>query len=789
MHASSFQLQRLPTPIARSVFAQAHWLWVAPEVAPANGTLRFSCEFSWAGGPLAFHLSADQRFQLFLDDAFLCAGPSTGTRECWHFSSYRLILPAGRHRFTALVWCLPEHAPYAHMSVRPGFLFAASDVPTALLDTGRASWTATTCPDIVPRPERKLPGACFIGPSYDLDGRQSAFALELPVHLVSPGYVPVVNGRLPTHWHLANDPLPEPVYQPWRHWRPRAEVDRWLLPEEAIASEWTSALSIASQIAAGRSVTFGPHRSWSGLFDAETILTAYPGLVTENGLGADVELLWCESLGYEAALTNNNFLVIKGHRDEVIGKRCFGEGDHFIPGPLAGRIRWRVPWWRAGRYLLVRIRTQDAPLTLHGLACDETRYPLPPAPVVDIDDPSLARVLRLCENAFRASCHEIYADCPAFEQVMYTGDARIEMLIHRAIESDDRLARKAIQLFNLSRHHGQGWTLSRFPARLGQVIPSYALIWVLMVDDFLHWHNDLSFVRAQLPGVRATLDLFESHLSPNGWLTGLPGWEFIDWTDTWANGVPPTAADGRSTPINLFHLLALQAGARLERACGHPARATLLESLLVSLREQVRAETWDTVRGLFRDAPGVDQFSEHTQVLAVLSLGLTPGEEQRLLQSMRDFSGPLVKCSYYFSHYYFEAHHMAGDDSCHDRLNDWKDLLSLGLHTTIEAFEPTRSDCHGWGAHPLFHLPATFVGLRPSAPQMERIVVRPLPGPLRRLKVSFPWRDDVIHADLQFSGDRLSGSFTLPTALTGELQWAGRTVPLQGGLNPLALPA
>ena len=33
----------------------------------------------------------------------------------------------------------------------------------------------------------------------------------------------------------------------------------------------------------------------------------------------------------------------------------------------------------------------------------------------------------------------------------------------------------------------------------------------------------------------------------------------------------------------------------------------------------------------------------------------------------------------------------------------------------------TRSDCHAWGAHPVFHFYATVLGIRPAAPGFRRV--------------------------------------------------------------------
>ncbi len=109
----------------------------------------------------------------------------------------------------------------------------------------------------------------------------------------------------------------------------------------------------------------------------------------------------------------------------------------------------------------------------------------------------------------------------------------------------------------------------------------------------------------------------------------------------------------------------------------------------------------------------------------------------------------------------------------------------MGLKTVLEQPEPSRSDCHAWGAHPLYHAYASFLGARPSEPGFARIRIAPQPGRFRLLRGRMPdagagW----IASDLSFVSG-MSGSIDLPDGLEGELVWQGQTVPLKPGHNAL----
>jgi hypothetical protein len=63
---------------------------------------------------------------------------------------------------------------------------------------------------------------------------------------------------------------------------------------------------------------------------------------------------------------------------------------------------------------------------------------------------------------------------------------------------------------------------------------------------------------------------------------------------------------------------------------------------------------------------------------------------------------------------------------------------ALGLTSTPEKPEPTRSDTHAWAAHPNYGLLATVLGVRPASRGFRTVVVAPALGPLRRAEGRVP---------------------------------------------------
>ena len=72
----------------------------------------------------------------------------------------------------------------------------------------------------------------------------------------------------------------------------------------------------------------------------------------------------------------------------------------------------------------------------------------------------------------------------------------------------------------------------------------------------------------------------------------------------------------------------------------------------------------------------------------------------------------------------FETYAQLGRiDALFERLSLWFELPAQGFTTTPEMPEPTRSDCHAWGAHPLYHMFASLLGIRPAAPGFRSVTI------------------------------------------------------------------
>ncbi|MBK7700231.1 MAG: hypothetical protein IPJ39_16645 [Saprospiraceae bacterium] len=127
---------------------------------------------------------------------------------------------------------------------------------------------------------------------------------------------------------------------------------------------------------------------------------------------------------------------------------------------------------------------------------------------------------------------------PYYEQLQYIGDSRIEALVSIFNTNDDALMRNAIKQFDDSRLN-LGLTCSRYPSYIVQIIPTYSLLWIGMLNDYYMYRDDPAFVKQFMPGILSILAYFQSHIDETGMLGNLEWWNFTDWAKGFENGILP----------------------------------------------------------------------------------------------------------------------------------------------------------------------------------------------------------------------------------------------------------
>jgi alpha-L-rhamnosidase len=723
--------------------------------------LRFRAEAAFTA-PL--RVSADERYELFLDGERIGRGSERGDLESWFYETWDVTFDPGDHVLVARVWSLGPYAPLAQLTVEPAFLLAAPEGHEALLSTGLAPWEAM-----------RLEGYGFEPPVYvwglaapmTLDAARFPWGFERgegegwrPVEVAERAASRLMDYGLAPRRYLRTGTLPPMIDRPWsrgsvRHVAAVESMDTRAVQvrhedhREGEAAEWSGLVRDDEPV----TVPGGTRRRV--ILDLDDYVCAYPELVTSGGAGSRVRLQWAEALRLQPEM----WVFEKGNRDEIDGKYFFGMGDTLLPDGGDGR-RFDTLWWACGRYVEIVVETGAAPLTLERLAFHETRYPLEMESTVTVGDEALDGLQPLLVRGMQMCSHETYFDCPYFEQMQYVGDARLEALVQYVMTRDDRLTRKALYLVDRSRH-ATGLTDSRPPVRLSQIIPWFSLLYVGMLHDHAFWRDDPTLVAHLLAGTRPILDAFLERRGADGLVRTPEGW----------NDTERTTEGDLSALVHWLLLWTLGLAAELEEWVGESGLAHRYRGHASELAPLAQATFWDEERGLYRDGPDSDACSELVQAMAVLS-GRVPEASRATLAGSLVSARDIRRASVHGSYYVMEAARVLGlVDFWFDRLELWKEMKERGLRTPQESREPSRSDCHAWGSSPLHQYFATVLGIRPAAPGFRRVVIAPLLGPLPGAsgRLVHPGGGEIAVA-VRREGQALRGRVELPEGLVGALR-------------------
>ena len=124
----------------------------------------------------------------------------------------------------------------------------------------------------------------------------------------------------------------------------------------------------------------------------------------------------------------------------------------------------------------------------------------------------------------------------------------------------------------------------------------------------------------------------------------LEWWNFIDWVPGWEAGVPPGAnhQDGGSAIVSLQFVYTLHKAVKLLDAFGFAQRATRYRDLADTIATSVYTTCWHSERQLLADTPDQTSFSQHANVLGILTGSIPQRDWQsvmkRILQGAPDMA-------------------------------------------------------------------------------------------------------------------------------------------------------
>ncbi len=741
--------------------------------------LRKTFELGRVPSSLKIHVSADNRYRLYVNGQYVCNGPSRDDQLHWRYETIDIAsyLQDGKNVIAALVFNFGAFRPVSQHSYRTAFILQADDEKYYHLNTD-TSWRIyqNAAYQPIPITSEMTHGFYAVSPGDRVDGTRYPWGWQDSDFDDSAWLTPKDLGRGVGRgymhgegWYLA--PRQIPLLE--------EKIERF--PKIVRADNIKADPAFLNETGA---LTIPPKKTVSLLLDRTFLTMGYPQLTVSGGEGSFIKITYGEAM-FDAAGN-------KGHRDETAGKKVEGVYDVLLPD--GGEHRTFEPLWlRTFRYIQLDIQTDAKPLILEKFVNLFTAYPFQHHAVFECDDADLKNIWNIGWRTARLCAQETYYDCPYYEQLQYIGDTRIQALISLTNSGDDRLMRKALELFDHSRI-SDGITQSRYPSAVYQFIPMFSLWWVSMVHDYYMYRGDHEYLRQFVPGIKAVLDYFERHLDDNHLIAGIEWLPFVDWADGWYWGEPPGIDLGHSSIVSLQYVYALQRAAELFELFGELHDRDKSMELSRRIQKAVMQECYLPSRGLVADTPEKINFSQHANILAVLTHTIPENEAQALMQRTLDDPG-LVQCTLYFRFYLFRALQQVGlGDVYLEQLGPWKQAINFGLTTFPEnpvgntSVVGTRSECHAWSASPNYDLLTTVCGIRPAEPGFRSVHIEPNLGHLNWLKGSMPHPAGEIYVELKHTDETgLTGVVCLPKELTGTFCWQNKRIELSPGENNISL--
>ncbi len=757
----------------------AQWIAVPNASNDGYGVYLFRKTIELASKPSIYkiHVSGDNRYKLFVNEKLVSMGPARGDIAHWNYETVDIAsyLKAGKNIIAAQVWNEGEFKPEAQITYRTGFILQGATSAESAINTNN-TWLCEKDNSFAPLVFRgrgyyvagageirnmALSSKNWQSESFDDKNWQKASPVGGGVPKNILGAFGTMSG-----WMLVPSIIPQMELKDER----LAKV---------VSNEGITGLP--SDFPAKKSEVVIPANSKVTLILDQSYLTnAYPNVEFSGGKAATITLRYAEAL-YTKAMG-------KGNRNETTGKNFIGRADSLISDGSQNQ-KFTSLTYRTYRYLQISVTTQNEAVTLNDIDGTFTGYPFKMNAQLVANQPEMDKMLEIGWRTARLCAYETYMDCPYYEQLQYIGDGRIQALVSLYNSGDDRLVKNAINLMDFSRTP-EGVTLSRHPSYTPQFIPTFSLWYIGMLQDYARYGADTDFVKSKISGTRQILNYFKNYQQADGRLKNTPQWMFTDWVDNfkeWKAGAGPMSVNGTSAVLDFQLLWAYQVAADLETKLGNAAFAAQYQKEIAALKKAIRANYWDSSKKLFADREEKDEFSQHTNSLAILT-GMASSEEAAQIAQSLLTNNQLAPASIYFKYYLHQALIKAGKGNDYLKwLDKWRENIQMGLTTWAETsdVDKTRSDCHAWGSSPNIEFYRTILGIDSDGLAFSKVKIEPHLGQLTDISGTMPHPKGSISASYKLENGKWKIQIDTPVA--GNFVWKGKLIPLKVGDNQIVM--
>ena len=727
------------------------------------------------------HVSADNRYKLFVNGKMASIGPQLSEPKHWRFETIDIApyLQSGKNMLAAEVVNWGPDRFFGIISVRTGFFIQGNSDIESVANTDE-KWKAFHNKAYSPLYLNWMNGVDIVGGFYASNPGDSVHVALYPERWNRPEFNDISWKNAKFIWRTASD------NDSGHFWLMKARTTPQVVQYEANFGSVvrSSGIQVPQEFLSGiQKLKVPANTKCSVLLDYKTVTLGFPELSISGGKGAKITIRYAENL-----LTPD---LKKGDRNVVEGKAIRGIHDVIVPD---GRSNFDFSplWYRGFRYVQLDIETDSTPLLLNRFKHVVTQSPFKVRAKFECDNADYMKIDEICRRTAEICTQDNLMSDAYYEQMMYVADSKIHALVNLFLTGDPVWLKNAIEQFGYSQTPA-GVITSCYPVKGPIHHSNFTLYWIDMMHDYMMYcPDDKEFLGQQVNGIRSAFDLFEQGMLENGLVGNTIGKYFIDWYNEPAfpgQRASPGSVDGNSATLSLQYATTLLYAAEIFDYLLLPADAKLFRDRAERVKNAVYQLCWDSGRQLFAENPDKKFYDERASIQAIAA-EIFDLDTQKALFDRCLADKTISKAGYFFRFKHFEQMRKLGKGEQIDQLLDiWKELLPFNLTTTPERQARQRSDAHPWSASPAMAFLSIVAGIAPAEPNFKSVKIEPAFGKLNYFKATYPHYLGDIKVDLRkVESGGIHGKIVLPKGLTGVFKYNKKTMELTAGEQTINEP-
>lgn len=782
--------------LATITFAQSKWTadWIKhPTLEPNSGAMvlfRKSFDIKELPAHFLINISADNHYRLFVNGTYITRGPARGDLYHWNYETLDIarFLEKGKNVIAVEVVNWGEHRSFTFFSQMTNFILNGVTDAEKIVDTHGGSWKCMQNQAYVAKPvnwmtdRTSIDWGFYVGnPTDSINGNKYPWGWQ-SVNFDDSNWE---NAQFSDGVGLSSNlEIGGFVYSGGKVLTPRLTglLHEFAVPFKQIR-RYSGCVVSDDFIHSKGSQIIPANSKVSIVIDQQELTMGYPSMNVSKGKNATIRVTYSEN----PIIAERSE---KGNRNDIENKYFVGIKDYFVPD--GGEQRIFVPTYlRAFRYIQLDIETKQEPLILndyHHVVC---MAPISLKAKFETDNDTINAIFLNGWRTASVCAQDVLLSDAAYEQMQYVGDSRVHNLTLLTTSGDDLLTKNALIQFNNSRIP-EGLTLACYPNNYHLVIPSYSLIWIDQIYDYMMWKDDKSFLSTFTIGINSVLEWFENHRTNKGLLSNMEGWCALGWPKGYVSGVPPVDKNDINCLYSLHYAYTLRHAAKIYQNIGKLNDARMLENRANTICKLIN-KYCKNKDGFYTESDKNKQISQITNIMAILAGATKPKEAVELMKQILGKNNWFGEVDLFLNLYLFEAMDQTGyGNQMLDRLGEWKLMLKRGMTTFSEVplswgEKDQRSECHPWSTVPNYFFFRITCGIKTLTPGFSNLVIEPNPGQLSRIEAIYPHPKGELKMNLKFSNKQVEGSITLPDNIQVTFKWQKKSIPLHLGINKIQL--